>query len=130
LFETGIITEITTNYRVDHAGLGFFHAPPLHAIVLSLEQDGQALRFAQFFNFIGEDNYGFLLDMGPGKYPIGDSGKFGDANDPLAGLDSYPAISHNGNKVMGTGGADTDGADGINLIQVLDVWKTGNFGLG
>jgi DNA gyrase/topoisomerase IV subunit B len=73
LFETRIITEITTNYRVDHAGLGFFHAPPLHAIVLSLKQDGQALGFAQFFNLIGEDNHGLFLNVGSGKDPISDS---------------------------------------------------------
>jgi hypothetical protein len=31
--------------------------------------------------------------------------------------------------VVRTSGADADGANGINLVELLDVWKTRNFGL-
>ena len=36
LLETGIMTEVTPDHGIDHAGLRLFHTTPFHAVVLSL----------------------------------------------------------------------------------------------
>ena len=65
LFEAGIVTKISSHNRIDHAGLRLSDAPPFHAVVLSFDDDSEALRFAEFFNFVGQNHDRFFLNMRP-----------------------------------------------------------------
>ena len=71
------MAEITTHHGIHHAGLGLTHAPPLHAVVLSLHNDAEVLRLAELLNFVGQDHHGLFLDMRTGENPVGDTGEFG-----------------------------------------------------
>ena len=63
LLEAGVVTEVTTNNRVDHAGLRFTHSAPLHAVVLRLDDDAKPLGFAKPLDFISQNHHGLFLDV-------------------------------------------------------------------
>ena len=94
------MTEITSHHRIHHAGLGLFDPSPLHAIVLGLHQDRQTFGFTESLDFVGQDDHGFLLDVGSGKHPIRYTGEFGKADHPFTRLDANPAIAKDGYKVV------------------------------
>ena len=71
------MAEITTHHGIHHAGLRLTHAPPLHAVVLGLHDDAQALRFAELLNFVRQDHHGLFLDVRTGEDPVGDTSEFG-----------------------------------------------------
>lgn len=71
LLKARIMTEVTTNHRIDHAGLRLFYTPPFHAIVLGFQKDGQALGFAESLDLISQDDHRLFLDVRPRKHPVG-----------------------------------------------------------
>ena len=94
------MAEIASHHRIHHAGLGLFHSPPLHAVVLGLHQDRQPLGFTEALDFVGQDDHGFLLDVGSGKHPVRHAGEFGEADHPFSRLDADPAIAKDGHEMV------------------------------
>ena len=57
------MTEIASNHRIHHAGLRLFHTTPLHAVVLSFDDDVETLGLTELLDLIGEDHHGLFLDV-------------------------------------------------------------------
>jgi hypothetical protein len=109
--------------------LRFLYASPFHAVVLSLDNDAQTLGSTQTLNFVSKDHHRFLLDVRPGEHPISHTGELGEPNHTLTRLNSDPTVPHDWDQVVGASRTNAYGTNGINLIELLDVWKTRNLGL-
>jgi hypothetical protein len=121
-----IITKEASHYASDHFGVIVTNSPPGHALMLSSNDDSKTLRLNELLNGVSEHDGGFFLDLGSSHHPFNESIELAETDNAITWFDTDPTMTSDGDKVMGAGGPNGDGSNGIDLVKLLDIGEIGD----